>query len=109
MILVERRSCQGSKRNMATHNQVRVVGFLKNQPQIIHSEREGERKILFLIRTIHRELDGFSGMEFQDLMVYYDGTELMDKLVQLSQFDLVDIKGVFNILNLNKVSTCGNC
>lgn len=94
---------------MATHNQVRVVGFLKNNPQIINLEREGERKVLFLIRTIHRELDGFSGMEFQDLMVYYDGVELMDKFIQLSQFDLIDIKGVFNILNLNKVSTCDSC
>ena len=45
-------------------------------------------------------------MQFQDLMVYYDGTELMPKMMNLTQFDLIDIKGVFNILSLNKLSTC---
>jgi len=94
---------------MATHNQVRIVGFLKTNPQIINYGREGEQKVLLFLRTMHRDLDGFNGMAFQDLMVYYDGTELMDKMVQLSQFDLIDIKGVFNILSLNKISTCDNC
>ncbi|MFR5032005.1 MAG: single-stranded DNA-binding protein [Blautia hansenii] len=94
---------------MATHNQVRLVGFLKNNPQIINPDQEGETKILFLLRTIHREIDGYHGMQFQDLMVYYDGTELMPKMMNLTQFDLIDIKGVFNILSLNKLSTCSGC
>ncbi len=94
---------------MATHNQVRVVGFLKSNPQVINSGVEGERKVVFLIRTMHRDLDGFCGTAFQDLMVYYDGIELMDKMIELSQYDLIDIKGVFNILSLNKVSICDMC
>ena len=87
---------------MATHNQVRTVGFLKNDPKILNEGVEGAEKILFMIRTLHRELDGFHGMKFQDLMVYYDGTELMQRIKALSKFDLIDIKGVFNILSLSK-------
>ena len=41
---------------------------------------------------------------FKIFMVYYDGTELMPKMMNLTQFDLIDIKGVFNILSLNKLS-----
>ncbi len=94
---------------MATHNQIRIVGFLKNNPQIINPDKEGETKILFLVRTIHRDIDGYNGMQFQDIMIYYDGTELMSKMMNLVQFDLIDIKGVFNILSLNKLSTCDGC
>ena len=94
---------------MATHNQVRAVGFLKNDPKILNEGVEGAEKILFMIRTLHRELDGFHGMKFQDLMVYYDGTELMQRIKALSKFDLIDIKGVFNILSLSKNSMCPGC
>lgn len=94
---------------MATHNQVRAVGFLKNDPKILNEGVEGAEKILFMIRTLHRELDGYHGMKFQDLMVYYDGTELMQRIKALSKFDLIDIKGVFNILSLSKNSMCPGC
>ena len=53
--------------------------FLKSNPQVINSGVEGERKVVFLIRTMHRDLDGFCGTAFQDLMVYYDGIELWIK------------------------------
>lgn len=94
---------------MATHNQVRMVGFLKKDPTIVNEGQEGNEKAIFLIRTLHRDLDGFKGMKFQDIMVYYDGTELMPKIKALVQFDLIDIKGVFNILTLNKNSKCPGC
>lgn len=94
---------------MATHNQVRVVGFLKSDPQIYNMGVEGAEKAIFIIRTMHRELDGFFGAKFQDLMIYYDGTELMPRIKKLSQYDLIDIKGVFNILTLSKTSLCPVC
>lgn len=65
---------------MATHNQVCTVGFLKKDPKILNEGVEGAEKVLFMIRTLHRDLDGFHGMKFQDLMVYYDGTDLMSVL-----------------------------
>ncbi|MCC2254566.1 single-stranded DNA-binding protein [Ruminococcus sp. CLA-AA-H200] len=94
---------------MATHNQVRVVGYLRKDPTIINRDEEGAEKAVFLIRTMHRDLDGYEGMKFQDIMVYYDGTELMNRIKLLSQFDLIDIKGVFNIINLDKNSKCTAC
>ena len=44
---VERERLLKQQNNTATHNQVRVVGFLKNNPQIINLERVRERKVLF--------------------------------------------------------------
>jgi len=42
-------------------------------------------------------------------MIYYDGIELMPRIKKLQQFDLIDIKGVFNILTVNKKSNCPGC
>ena len=50
---------------MATHNQVRAVGFLKKDPKILNEGVEGAEKVLFMIRTLHRDLDGFHGMKFR--------------------------------------------
>lgn len=94
---------------MATHNYVRGVGFLLGHPKILNEGVEGEEKILFSIRTVHRDLDDYIGMKYQDLMIYYDGLEMMEKMKKLTQFDIVDIKGVFNVLTMNKHSTCSNC
>lgn len=64
---------------MATHNYVRVVGFLLGHPKILNEGVEGEEKVLFSIRTVHRDLDDYIGMKYQDLMIYYDGLEMMEK------------------------------
>ncbi|WP_270209764.1 single-stranded DNA-binding protein [Dorea amylophila] len=94
---------------MATHNQVRAVGFLREDPIIMNAGESGAEKVMFTIRTIHRDVDNFHGKRFQDLMVFYDGTAMIERMKKLVQFDLVDIKGVFNILTLNKKSHCPAC
>ena len=58
---------------MATHNQVRVIGYLLKDPQIMNEGEEGGEKVIFLIRTTHRDIEGYPCMKFQDIMVYYDG------------------------------------
>ena len=94
---------------MATHNQVRVIGYLLKDPQIINEGEDGGEKVIFLIRTTHSDIEGYPCMKFQDIMVYYDGRHLMPKLKSLKCLDLVDIKGVFNILSLTKTSRCPGC
>lgn len=96
---------------MATHNQARVVGFVKGNVRIIGSETEGTEKAFFTIRTTHRDVDLFDEEKFEDIMVYYDGVDpaLMHKIKKLVAFDIVDIKGVFNILTMNKKSRCSSC
>lgn len=96
---------------MATHNQVREIGYLLKDPKILNEGIEGAEKVLFQIRTIHRETEGYYGRSFEDIVIYYDGNEnsLMGKVKALHQFDLVDIKGVFNILTVNKRSICPYC
>ena len=94
---------------MATHNHVREVGYLLKDPKIVNEGIEGAEKILFQIRTVRRHVDGYNGKKFEDVMIYYDGTEYMEKMKKLKQFDLIDIKGVFNVLTLNKNSLCPFC
>lgn len=94
---------------MAHHNHVRTVGYLLKEPKIMNEGVEGSEKILFQIRTIRRETEGYNGRQFEDLIIYYDGTELMPKLKKLRQYDVVDIKGVFNVLTVNKRSICPAC
>lgn len=94
---------------MATHNQVREVGYLLKEPKIMNEGMEGSEKILFQIRTIRRETEGYYGKKFEDVIIYYDGIDLMPKLKSLKRFDLVDIKGVFNVLTVDKRSRCPAC
>lgn len=92
---------------MATHNQARVVGYLLKDPMIQSTDEES--KILFKIRTVRRSVEGYVGPNFEDIFVYYDGTEFMEKIKKLRKLDLVDITGVFNILTVHKRSHCLHC
>lgn len=94
---------------MATHNQARMVGFLLTDPTIINAGQEGAEKAIFRICTTHRDIDIYRGPQYQDVLIYYDGTALMERIKKLKQFDLIDIKGVFNILTVNKKSKCEYC
>lgn len=94
---------------MATHNQTRTLGYLLKNPTIINEGQEGAERILFRIRTTRRKVEGYQGKQFEDVIVYYDDVELMDKLKKLKEFDVVDIKGVFNVLTINKPSICPYC
>lgn len=96
---------------MATHNQARVVGFVKGNVCVMGNAEEGTEKAFFTIRTTHRDVDLFEEEKFEDIMVYYDGADqtMMNKIKKLVAFDIVDIKGVFNILTMNKRSRCSFC
>lgn len=94
---------------MATHNQVREVGYLLKDPRVMNEGVEGSEKILFQIRTVRRYTEGYYGKQFEDVVIYYDGTEFMDKLKKLKKFDVIDVKGVFNVLTVNKKSICPFC
>ncbi len=94
---------------MATHNQVRVVGFLIDEPNIINEGDIGNEKVLFTVRTARREIEGYRGKNFADLVVIYDGEEMIKKCKELKKFDVVDIKGVFNIITTNKKHKCTEC
>lgn len=100
---------------MATHNQVRVVGFLLDDPKVVGNPERGEQ-CFFQIRTVHRDnVDNYNGPQYQDVIVWYDGNaatsvdNLMDTMKKLVKFDVVDIKGVFNIMSITKKSTCPDC
>lgn len=92
---------------MATHNQTISTGYIKNDPQIWGDP--GSEKFICQIRTTHRPTDGYYEKKYEDLLVYYDGEELMPKLKKLKKFDVIEIKGVFNVLILNKKSICPVC
>lgn len=96
---------------MATHNQVRVVGYLLADPVVRGGE--GAYNVIFRIRTTHRNTDDFYDQRlFEDILVFYDDNSpsgFMDRVRKLIQYDLVDIKGVFNVMTLNKASECPSC
>ena len=94
---------------MATHNDVRILGYLTKDPNILNEGQEGIEQALFIVRTVHREFDGYMGNKFQEIMIFYDGKELMQKVKGLQQYDVVDIAGVFNICAANKTSKCTEC
>lgn len=94
---------------MATHNQVRLVGFLLEDPVLLNSGVSGAEKVMCKIRTVHRDFDGYFGMHFQDVIVFEDNPLYLKKMQKLQRFDLIDIKGVYNVLTLTKHSKCPYC
>lgn len=100
---------------MAAHNQVRVLGYLLSDPAI-YKDETGDAKIYLAIRACNRAVDGYPDSSFQDLLIFYDGAsedhnrdKLMTRLKSLVAYDLVDIKGVINVLSVNKPSICPSC
>ena len=87
---------------MATHNSVRLVGYLLEG-------QKGAEKVFIKLRTIRRDADDVDPQRFEDIYVFYDGTELIEKVKKLVRFDIIDIKGVFNIVATNKPSRCPDC
>lgn len=94
---------------MATHNSVRLVGYLLEDPTIANEGQKGAEKIFIKLRTIRRDADDVDPQRYEDIYVFYDGIELIEKMKKLVRFDLIDIKGVFNIVATNKPSRCPDC
>lgn len=94
---------------MATHNSVRLVGYLLEDPAIANEGVKGEEKVFLKLRTIRRDAEDVDPQQYEDVYVFYDGTEMIERMKKLVRFDIVDIKGVFNIVATNKPSRCPNC
>lgn len=94
---------------MAAHNQTISVGYLLNDPLITNEGVEGEEKILFQLRTTHRNPEGYIKKQFEDVIVLCDDIKLMPQMKKLKKNDLIEIKGVFTVLRSNKASNCPCC
>lgn len=93
---------------MATHNGIRLVGFLINDPCAANESEENE-KIYFTIRVVNREVGGYHFEHFQDIIIFYDGLEFRNQIRTLKAYDLVDISGAVNVLTTDKRSVCPRC
>ena len=94
---------------MAAHNEARIVGYLIEDPKINLDENGKPVKIKMSLKTARRELDSCPTSHFENLQIYYDDKPLMQRLAGLSQFDVIDVKGVVTILPTNKSSICPKC
>lgn len=94
---------------MATHNTVRLAGYLLEPPSILNIDIEGQEKAFLKLRTMRRDADDVGPEPFETVWAFYDGKEYMPLIKKLVKYDLVEIKGVFTILPANKPSKCTFC
>ena len=94
---------------MATHNQVRLIGYIINDPKILNEGKEGMEKVVFQMRTTRRKIEGYHEDQYADVIVLYDCPEMIDKFKDFKKYDIIDIKGVVNILPVTKKLTCTIC
>ena len=99
---------------MAAKNYGRVVGYLLDDPDIDIETDETDiekKEIIIKLRITRREIKGYRDRKFEDIMVYYDGEkpEITRRLEHLKKYDVLDIKGVFIVLNIEKSSVCPHC
>lgn len=93
---------------MATHNYVRLVGFLRNNPEV-NPHSDDHEQYYFSMRVVNREVDGYPFEHFQDILVFYDGEDLKNQIKSLKAYDLIDLSGVINVLSSDKWSQCPKC
>lgn len=94
---------------MATHNTVQLAGYLLEDPAVANPGVTGAEKIFLKLRTIRREAENVEAHLYEDVFVFYDGTELITRMKNLKKFDMIEVKGVFNIVSVNKKSRCPDC
>lgn len=96
--------------DVATHNYVRIIGYILKAVNVINEGQEGEEKILFSVCATNRPIEGYRMSPFQEILVFYDTPgEQFEKMRKLKQFDLIDLTGVYNVVPVNKESTCPYC
>lgn len=66
---------------MAAHNQIRVLGYLLDNPQIENEGEPGEEKVYLTIRVRNRAVDGYPSSDFQDLIIFM--TEQMNTVIEI--------------------------
>lgn len=96
---------------MATHNQVRIVGYISEKPNV-HRDRYGiVDRIILGMTAVRRDIQGYGGNRLTMLNITYNGKDqaMLDQLSSLKQFDIIDVKGVVEIINANRRSECPNC
>lgn len=94
---------------MATHNEARLIGYILNDPKILNEGKEGQEKVVFKLRTTRRKIEEYHEDQYADVIILYDGTEMMDKFKNFKKYDIVDFKGVVNILPVKKPAQCKYC
>ena len=115
---------------MATHNQVNLIGYISDEPDIMNEGTE-EEQVVITLKSVRREKDGLHSDVFQNILIYYDQpdveldheptekekmekalsreTPMIERLKALHKYDLVEIKGVFMMLSVDKWSECPDC
>lgn len=92
---------------MATHNCADVIGYLTENPKRIPEKS----LVLFTIRTTRRILNEYPNTNhFEDLLIYCDDINLYKDLGSLRMYDLIRVKGVINVLTIDKrLTPCPYC
>lgn len=115
---------------MAAHNLVNLIGYVSDPPDVLNKGTE-EQCVIVRLQTTRRRRDGLHSSEFQKVILYYDQNEalnfnadmtekermslaqkhddIMSRLSDLKLYDLIEIKGVFCLLSMDKISDCPEC
>ncbi|MDO4977114.1 MAG: single-stranded DNA-binding protein [Eubacteriales bacterium] len=94
---------------MATHNQVRLVGFLKVDPILRNVDVAGEEQAIFSMCVIHRPIENYHNVALIDVLVLCTEAKLVHRMKKLKQFDLIELKGFYNISTGSLAYRCREC
>lgn len=96
---------------MATHNQVRIVGYISDGPKVYKDKYDFVSKVMIGMTAVRRDIQGYGGNRLTtvNILCNNDNQEMLDYLSGLKKFDLLDIKGVVEVLNTVRESDCPDC
>ena len=96
---------------MATHNQVRIVGYVSDGPKVLYDKYGFASRVILTMMTARRDIQGYGENRLVTLNVMCDGDnqEMLDYLSHIRRFDILDVKGVIEVLNSSTRTECPEC
>lgn len=101
---------------MARHNIVSIFGMIVGDPTIIKDRDTGEYKKglanIILVRgerKVGDSTDDDGSLRYDRPMLFSGNPEIIAKMENLKQNDLVEIKGFLTTMNISKKTTCTHC
>jgi hypothetical protein len=85
-----------------------MVGFICSD--IMFQRQNGDPIAVYTtIRTVGREIEGYNKNPYSDVSVISNEPEIIKKFMNFRKYDVIDVKGVFDILTYEKKVDCPYC
>ena len=95
---------------MAHHNQATMTGYICDNIRFVRNRETKEvTSATVTLMTARRDIEGCPESRFGEVLVIAQEKEILEKLLKCRKFDIISIKGVFDIMPHMAAVQCPHC